>query len=147
GNPLFGFVAQMLSLGFADHIGLDFKLGLGSVFASLLAGQGLPAINPLGDWLIGVTGELSWLTFRIGQVTGFVFSPHSAEIDRHVQKVFLLPAGQAIDPTLIPIATQQQYDNLVNFGGFMLTGQLFVPKLLSDPAGLIASTNFTPPTV
>jgi hypothetical protein len=147
GNPMAGFLAQVLSLGFTDQLGLDFKLGLGNVFASLLAGNGLPTIDPLGDWLIGVTGELHLLNFRIGQVTGFVFSPQSAEIDRHVQKVFLLPAGTAPDPTLIPIATQVQYDNLVKFGGFMLTGQLFVPKLLSDPVGLLASTDFTPPTV
>src|SRR4029077_4623383 len=110
--PLGGLLSQM-NLGFTDQVSLDFKLGLGNVLQSLLAGRGLPAVNPLGDWLIGVTGQLSWQGFPVGQVTGFVFSPHSAEIDPHVQKVFLLSAGQALDLMKIPIATQAQYDNLV----------------------------------
>src|SRR5262249_12692623 len=37
----------------------------------------------------------------------------------------------------IPVNRKSQYENMMRFGGLVLTGQLFLPKILRDPVELL----------
>ncbi|MDD5388106.1 MAG: Ig-like domain-containing protein [Gallionellaceae bacterium] len=133
GLPIGSQMVAMSTAGFKDYLSFEFKLGLGGIFQSILAGNGLPEINPLGDWMAGIEGSLSWMGFPIGEVSGYLFSAESNEIDAHVLREF--DPGDSIGD--IPIALEAQYQSLFDYGGLLMTGQLFAPALLVDPLAVI----------
>ncbi|HSL32826.1 MAG TPA: Ig-like domain-containing protein, partial [Candidatus Limnocylindrales bacterium] len=157
------FFVKLFALGFEDQFRFDFKLGLGGVFESLLAGNGLPEVSPFGDWVGGFSGQIRWLGVELAGVSGFFFSPASAEVADHV---IVVPAtgpdefpaivppldadGNLNDTLKIPITADRLLD-LQEFGGLIATAQLFAPALLLDPLALFediaTSPALQPPTI
>jgi hypothetical protein len=146
------FLFNLVTLGLSDHLRFDLKLPLGGVFTTLFGDTGkLPPINPLGNWVGGFTGEIRWLGFTLGQVSGYLFAPGSKnEVDA---RTFLFYDSTTdfpdpvppIDPitheptdTLkIPISSEDRLHDLETFGGLIATSRSFLPAMLTDPVGLI----------
>jgi CSLREA domain-containing protein len=138
--PLGGLMADFVLVpGISDSVHLTFELGVGDLLTSVLSGQGLPNnISPVGNWTIGVGGTMSWFGFEMGRISGFVFSPGSDQIPLHTQRLYEPSSSDPIpSELLIPIATQQQYNDLLEYGGLIVTAQLSAPALLIDPVALI----------
>ncbi|MFO7615970.1 MAG: Ig-like domain-containing protein [Bacteroidales bacterium] len=129
--------------GFKDYVELDFRLALDDVFGSLLGRSTLPEINPMGDWLVGISGSLTWLGFEVGEISGYLFSPQSEVFSDHV---FVLPPGGelASDETRIPVADQASFDAIHALGGILLTGRLNAPWLLTDTPAVIDAIGLPP---
>jgi hypothetical protein len=144
-----GAVVNLITLGFEDRLGVTVQLPLTGVTDRLLTGQGFgPAdFDPVhGDWAVDLRGGLAWNGFQVAQMNGLLFGPGDrALLDSHVQKLFLDPT-QSVDPSLIPIESQQHYDDMVTHGGLLLTGRLLAPKLLTDPAALLSGLNLPFPS-
>ena len=51
-----------------------------------------------------------------------------------------------LDPSRIPIQSEQRYDDILQYGGILLTGRILAPKLLTDPVGLLSSLNLQVPS-
>ncbi len=141
-----GAFCRLMTLGFEDHLGMTFELPIGGVIEGLFGGSGLPTIDPWsGDWAIELRGGLRWLDFEVGQMTGLVVAAgNPAFLDAHVQKLWEDPEA-SIDPSRIPIRTEQHYLDIVEYGGVLLTGRLLLPELLTDPVGLLSSLNLQVP--
>jgi hypothetical protein len=136
----------LMTLGFEDTLGMTFQLPLEGVPEALLAGEGLPVIDPFADdWAIELRGGLKFLDFQVGRMTGLLVPPRNeAFLEQRIQKVWEAPDAP-IDPARIPVQTPEHYDGLFRHGGLLLTGQLFLPELLTDPAALLAELDLEPP--
>jgi len=71
------FLNNLVSLGLSDRLHYDLKLPLGGIFSTLFGTGNLPPIDVFGNWVGGFTGEIRWLGFSLGQVSGYLFAPGS----------------------------------------------------------------------
>lgn len=145
GQPLTSLL-PLMTLGFKDNLGMTFQLPLAGVAESLLGGDDLPTIDPFdGDWAIELRGGLEFLDFQVGRMTGVLVPPQNESfLETRIQRVWEDPSAP-IDPARIPVQTEEHYDALFEYGGVLLTGQMFIPELLTDPAGLLASLDLEAP--
>ncbi|MCJ7487573.1 MAG: hypothetical protein MUQ25_15605, partial [Candidatus Aminicenantes bacterium] len=114
------------------------------------------AINPFAGWEVLFASTITFNGFKLGSVSGFIFGPQDVtasdfELTTFGQRVRCLdPLGtgtpvEAIllevtnTPNLIPVSTKQQYDNMIEYGGLLLTGQLYLPDIISDPVAVITT--------
>ncbi|MCC7075839.1 MAG: hypothetical protein IT198_01810 [Acidimicrobiia bacterium] len=141
-----GAFCRLMTLGFEDHLGMTFELPIGGILEGLFGGSGVPTIDPMsGDWAIELRGGLRWLDFEVGQMSGLVVAADNpAFLDAHVQKLYENPDAP-LDPSRIPIQTEQHYQDIVDHGGILLTGRLLLPELLTDPVGLLSELNLEVP--
>ena len=142
-----GATVGLMSLGFEDSLGLTVELPMSGVVNSLFTGSDLPTIDPLsGNWAIELRGGMRFLDLDIGQMTGLVISAgNQTFLDAHVQKLF--PNHDVpLDPSRIPIQSQERYDDILRYGGILLTGRILAPKLLTDPVDLLTSLNLDVPS-
>jgi hypothetical protein len=118
-------------------------------------------INPFTGWEVLIASTLTFNDFKLGSVSGFIFGPQLNDIDEYeptpvfAARVLCLdstpldPNDSTPDPdklqrtldesNLIPVNTQEQFDNIVKFGGILLTGQLYLPDIISDPIDVITT--------
>ena len=171
-------MADLVTLGFSDRIELGFTLNFPDVgrFANLLARGSdgavdladfiVDTINPFGNWEVLLRGEMRMIGFRLAEISGFFFAPQLDDNGGFLpsglfgSRVFNLdpdgdgrPNQDLADSVAqiegaIPVNTKTEYENMMRFGGLVLTGQLFLPKLLRDPVDLLMhDVNWQLPTV
>ncbi|UCE37498.1 MAG: hypothetical protein JSW00_18920 [Thermoplasmata archaeon] len=121
----------------------------------------IDAINPFSGWEVLFASTITFNGFKLGSVSGFFFGPQLNKVGDYdptpvfEDRVICLdstpddPEDSTPDPdklqrtmdesNLIPVNTQEQFDNIVKFGGILLTGQLFLPDIISDPINVITT--------
>jgi hypothetical protein len=159
-------LATLITLGFSDRVELGFTLHFPDVgrFANLLARGSdnlggltdfiVDTINPFGKWEVLIHGELQMMGFRMASISGLIFGSQLDDNGNFLPSglfgsrvVNLDPDGDGHpNPDLansvaqiegsIPVNTKAEYENMMRFGGIVLTGELFFPKILRDPVEL-----------
>jgi hypothetical protein len=134
--------------------------------ANDLGGYLVELLNPFDDWSVSFAGQVEFLGFPVGRISGLFFGPESQSPVTTTllrggpgvpAKVYVAdPFGPlAIDAykdfTRIPVSSQSRIDNMAVTGGLLLTGQLLAPAIIQDPVGLITlinqQTGWTPPAI
>jgi hypothetical protein len=182
-NPVFETMAYALSLGldlrgqlgffrdFSDEWSFLVNGLLGrdpdpSSTANDLGGFLVELLNPFDDWSVSFAGQVEFLGFPIGRLSGLFFGPESQSPMTTTllrgapgvpAKVYVAdPFGPLAlnaynDFTRIPVSSQQRIDNMAVTGGLLLTGELLAPAMIQDPVGLITLINqqvgWTPPAI
>ncbi|MCI0496893.1 MAG: M10 family metallopeptidase C-terminal domain-containing protein, partial [Thermoplasmata archaeon] len=159
--------------GISDSSYFYFKLDFPEeLFSTLIAGLSDPddidsqsitdmmvdLINPFTGWEILFTSTITFLGFKLGSVSGFIFGPQDTtdpDFDETTfgQRVVLLDPDGDDEPNqdlidlytdainVIPVNSKSHYDDIVEYGGLLLTGQLYMPDIISDPVAVVT----TPP--
>jgi hypothetical protein len=129
-------------------------------------------VNPFAGWEALIASEFTIAGFRVGSVSGVMFDKLAAEQFDPTTGVPLPDpttlAGSRIynlddnrdgapdpdrvsisdqphTPPLIPVPTYDQYLDIFQKGGLLLTGQLLLPAVLRDPVRVISSIDWQPP--
>ena len=146
--------------GFGADIGLAVRLPIGDNLRNIVTGQAFPNLtNIQDDFGVEVSGAIRVAGFEAGELSGLLVPPSQladivdgAEVydvntflASRIEKVYELSGDQTPNFDLIPIAKQEHYDALVQYGGLLLDARLFAPKLLTDPVTVIAGLDLTPP--
>ncbi|RLB64516.1 MAG: hypothetical protein DRH04_11400, partial [Deltaproteobacteria bacterium] len=161
-SGLVGPMIDMMTLGLTDQLQLTFSKDLptSELMANLLHSSGseeditaltamlVDALNPLSAWDAGIQGQVNFLGLEIADVSGFMFNPESDWLDPDSVncKIQLLDTddidGADIEPdgnsNLIPVGKKSQLENMQQYGGVLLTGQLSLPSVLRDPVNVLA---------
>ncbi|HET9943188.1 MAG TPA: hypothetical protein VFR05_07605, partial [Terriglobia bacterium] len=164
--PIAPQLVDLMTLGFSDRVELGFTLNFPDAgqFANLLA-RGtdgttqladfiVDTINPFGNWEVLVGGEMLMMGFRLASINGLFFAPQLDDNGNFLPSGLFGSRVVNLDPDgdgrpnedlansvaqiagAIPINTKTEYENMMRFGGIILTGQLFLPKILRDPVEL-----------
>jgi hypothetical protein len=159
-------LATLMSLGFSDLVELGYTLNFPDVgrFANILARgtDGLTdladfivdTINPFSNWEVLISGQFLTMGFRLVEVNGLIFAPQLDDNGNFLPSGLFASRVINLDPDgderpnedlaesaaqingVIPINKKSEYENMMRFGGVVLTGQLFLPKILRDPVEL-----------
>ncbi|MFK7917536.1 MAG: HYR domain-containing protein [Ilumatobacter sp.] len=153
-----GLLFELSTLDMTDRTDFTVQIPLPDMQEVLLAGGDLPVIDPAEPTQVGadpvgpdrfaiqLTGNLS-VAGSTMQFGGFYTAPNNqAVLDRLVQKRFELPADAPVDPLRIALVDRSDYDNLLATGGFVLSGRALVPRVVTDPVGVIADIGPLPNT-
>jgi len=127
------------------------------------------AINPFTGWEVLFASTITFFGFKLGSVSGFIFGPQENDVGdfdptpTFQKRVVLLdmypddPDDNTPDPdkmqqtieesNLIPVNTKEQYDNIVKYGGILMTGQLFMPDIIADPVAVLTTVPLKAETV
>ena len=99
---------------------------------------------------------ITFFVFKIGSVSGFIIGPQDLEAINFEETTFyervknLDPDGDG-EPNedlvelytdvvnIIPVNSKEHYDNIVEYGGLLLTGQLYMPDVIADPVAVITT--------
>ncbi len=113
-------------------------------------------MNPFTGWEVLFASTITLFGFKLGSVSGFIFGPPSQDVLDDPESTFntfvknLDPDGDG-EPNenlveyytdkvnVIPINTKEQYDNIVEYGGLLMTGQLYMPDIIADPISVITT--------
>jgi hypothetical protein len=112
----------------------------------------LPTLDPSDDdWGITVSGGTGAFGMELGVLNGLIVPPgNETFVERHTQRLYepdRFPEFDTEDETRpVPLQRKAQYDNLVSYGGLILTGTLQVPELLVDPAHVFQRLSAPPPS-
>ena len=131
-------VITAVTLGARDDLTVGVQLPLPGLGDVLLSGGSFPSLS-LNDpnWSVTLAGAFTQLGMR-AEVTGFITSAgNNAFVDARVEKRYLSDGTTPPDPSRIQLTREQDYDNLIAFGGLVLDGRLEVPRLLTDPVGVV----------
>jgi len=116
--------------------------------------QLVDVLNPFTGWEVGVSGELFWLGMKLGSVSGLVFGPQDQDGNGTVDdpnSIFSrrvvnmdrngndqvdpgerdFPVGVPADA--IPVFSRSKFEKMVDFGGFLVTAQLNLPRMIVEP--------------
>ncbi len=182
-NPVFETMAYAISLGldlrgqlgffrdFSDEWSFIVNGLLGrdpdpNSTANDLGGFLVELLNPFDDWSVNFSGQVEFLGFPIGRLSGLFFGPESQSPMTTTllrgspgvpARVYVadpfgpLALDAYTDFTRIPVSSQQRIDNMAVTGGLLLTGELLAPAMIQDPVGLISLINqqvgWTPPAI
>lgn len=131
------------TLGITDQLAVGLRLPVGGVVDSLLGGSQLPQFEPLDpDWSVTVEGALGVLGFEVAELSGLAVLPDQATFLETRVQIYDDP-GDWVDRNRIPV-TQQRFDDLVRFGGLLVTGSVRVPQLVTRPGDLLAAAPAPP---
>ncbi len=111
------------------------------------------AINPFSGWEIFLASTAHYWGFKLGSLSGFIFGPQDPNNKTPLfeSQVVLLDQNGDGNPdqgpldlvtndyNLIPVATQEQYANIMEYGGILMTGQLFMPDIIRDPISVVTT--------
>ncbi len=131
-------VITAVTLGARDDLTVGVQLPLPGLGDVLLSGGSFPSLS-LNDpnWSVTLAGAFTQLGMR-AEVTGFITSAgNNAFVDARIEKRYLSDGTTPPDPSRIQLTREQDYDNLIRFGGLVLDGRLEVPRLLTDPVGVV----------
>jgi len=120
-------------------------------------------INPFANWEVLFRGDLIMMGFRVGEISGIFFGPQVNALGQFAPSglfgsrvVNLDPDGDgrpnvdlanSVDnsPGLIGVTTKARYEDLMRWGGALLTTTLFLPKILIDPVAVLTQdVDWTP---
>ncbi len=114
------------------------------------------ALNPFTGWEASLAGSMSFLGIEVADISGIIFGPqignelHDPDNPEAGTTLFLknvhsfglsdeteltakntgLPEGHENE---IPVYFESDYQNMLEYGGLLITGQLKIPDLLRDP--------------
>jgi hypothetical protein len=126
------------TLGLSDQLAVGMRLPYGGVIDALIDGDTLPQFQPLDpEWALSLEGGLALFGFEVGELSGLAVLPGQATFLGTQLQIADDPAAW-IDRTKTPV-TQARFDDLVDYGGLLITGSLRVPQLLTRPGDLLAS--------
>lgn len=139
--PALGTAALAVPLPFATVTRFDLQFPFANGFRDLALGRipGFAADSP--NWLVGVSQTAGVLGFE-SQLTGMLFPRGNEGLMR--DRVQIVDADNdgvrdaPLDPLKLQVPNQALFDRLVAHGGFLFDGSLRLPRLLTDPFGLIA---------
>ena len=141
-----GEIVTLLTVGGVDRWDLTAQLPLGGFVESLVTGTVAPGIDPNdGRWAISGQGRIGLLGYELTGADLIVTAPQNQTfVDQRVQRLFDPVTGQPmdispvqIDTDKIPIVTKADYDNLLKYGGILVSGRLQVPGMIVDPLTLV----------
>lgn len=140
-----GALRNVFSLGITDSFSLEAQLGVGGFVPSLVTGTTLLEIDPEDQrWAITGTGAIGFLGFETSEAQVVVVGANNQRfLDDHVQVLFdgsgnvLDLSSVTLDPNKIPITSKADFDNVVKYGGILISNRLMMPGMLTDPATLI----------
>ncbi len=126
------------TLGARDDLTVGVQLPLPGLSDVLVFGGDFPVLS-MDDpnWSVTLAGAFSQFGMR-AEVTGFITSAgNNAFVDARVERRYLSDGTTPPDPARVQFTRQQDYDNLLRYGGLVLDGRLEVPRLLTDPVGVV----------
>lgn len=126
------------TLGARDDLTVGVQLPLPGLGDVLLSGGTFPSLS-MDDpnWSVTLAGAFSQFGMR-AEVTGFITSAgNDAFVDARIERRYLSDGTTPPDPSRTQFTRQQDYDNLIRYGGLVLDGRLEVPRLLTDPVGVV----------
>jgi len=126
------------TLGARDDVTVGVQLPLPGLSDVLLSGGSFPSLSTDDpNWSVTLAGAFSQFGMR-AEVTGFITSAgNNAFVDARIERRYLADGTEPPDQDRIQFTRQQDYDNLLRYGGLVLDGRLEVPRLLTDPVGVI----------
>jgi hypothetical protein len=127
-----------LGLLYQDFVVASFELPGVDVLDALVDGTPEEAFDAASVWGVTLEGSVGMLGMKMVELSGLVVPPGNRDfVDQRTQR---LDQGKRFDPAdtsrPVPIVETEHYDNLVRFGGLVVTGNLRAPELLVDPIGL-----------
>jgi hypothetical protein len=135
------FAEQLITaftFGARDDLTVGVQLPLPGLSDVLVGGGDFPSLS-MDDpnWSVTLAGAFSQFGMR-AEVTGFITSAgNNAFVDARIERRYLSDGTVPPDSTRIQFTRQQDYDNLLRYGGLVLDGRLEVPRLLTDPVGVV----------
>ncbi|MCU0261485.1 MAG: hypothetical protein MUE78_10735, partial [Ilumatobacteraceae bacterium] len=142
--PLISAAMTAGTLGLTDQLAVGMRLPYGGVIDALIDGESLPQFQPLDpEWAVSVEGGLALFGFEVAELAGLAVLPGQATFLATRLQIADDPAAW-VDRTKTPV-TQARFDDLVEYGGLLVTGSLRVPQLITRPGDLLASLP-PPPT-
>jgi hypothetical protein len=149
---LFNAATAVLSaMGMPDiTVGMTVSLPIGQAILNALLAEGpLDPLEPNDPgWGVEIHSSLRVAGFDVGTVKGLMIPPDANPatfLADHIQLVYQMSPDAVLDPTKIPIHTEEHYNALISHGGILLSGLMQAPKLLTDPLDVFAALNLTPP--
>jgi hypothetical protein len=148
-----GELTTLLSAGFVDTFDFTAQLPVGGFVESLVTGTVAPRIDPNdGRWAIRGRGRIGLLGYEMAGTDMVITAPQNQRfVDQQVQRLFDPVTGEPldispvqIDPEKIPIVTKADYDNLLKYGGILISGRMQVPGMIVDPVTLISQIGPVP---
>ena len=149
-----GELISLLTVGGTDSFDLTAQLPVGGFVESLVTGSGRAARRPerrsVGDQRTRVASVCS--ATRSPVPTCIITAPENQRfVDEQVQQLFDPVTGEPldispveIDPDRIPIVNRVDYDNLLKYGGILISGRMQIPGMIVDPATLISQIGPVP---
>ena len=126
------------TLGARDDLTVGVQLPLPGLSDVLVSGGEFPLLS-MDDpnWSVTLAGAFSQFGMR-AEVNGFITSAgNNAFVDARVERRYDSDGTVPPDPARIQFTRKQDYDNLLRYGGLVLDGRLEVPRLLTDPVGVV----------
>jgi hypothetical protein len=148
-----GELTTLLSIGFVDTFDFTAQLPVGGFVESLVTGTVAPRIDPDdGRWAIRGRGRIGLLGYEMVGSDLLITAPQNQRfVDQQVQRLFDPVSGEPldispveVDPDKIPIVTKVDYDNLLKYGGILISGRLQVPGMIVDPVTLVSQVGPVP---
>jgi len=137
-GPLAESLITAFTFGARDDLTVGVQLPLPGLGDVLLGGGEFPSLS-MDDpnWSVTLAGAFTQFGMR-AEVTGFITSAgNNAFVDARIERRYLSDGTTPPDRNRIQFTRQQDYDNLLRYGGLVLDGRLEVPRLLTDPVGVI----------
>jgi hypothetical protein len=158
-NVTIGFCKLLtfpLGVLYQDFVVASFELPGTDVLDALVDGTLEEAFDAASVWGVTFEGSVGMLGMKMVELSGLVVPPgNRAFVDQRTQRLdqpspVNAPAtGRRFDPAdssrPVPIMETEHYNNLVEFGGLVVTGNLRAPELLVDPIGLFDRLDLEPP--
>ncbi len=141
--PAFGPIAESLittaTLGGRDTLSVGVQVPVPGLTEIIIGGGRLPTLDSnAGDqnWAITLNGAFTVFGMQ-AQVSGFITSPgNQVLLNSEIEKRWLVDGTVAPNPDRVQIDREQDYENLLRYGGIVIDGRLEVPRLLTDPVGV-----------
>ncbi|HSL75297.1 MAG TPA: HYR domain-containing protein [Ilumatobacteraceae bacterium] len=133
-----GPLLDLATFGARDDLTVGVQLPLPGLSDVLLSGGSFPTLSMEDpNWSVTLSGAFTQFGMK-AEVTGFMTSPgNNAFVDARVERRYLSDGATPPDPSRVQFTRQQDYDNLLRYGGLVLDGRLEVPRLLTDPVDVI----------
>ncbi len=130
-----------VTLGARDDLQFGVQLPMPSLIDVILGNGAFPTLDA-GDanqeWSVLVSGQFTQFGLA-AQVTGFITSPENkAFLDQRVERRYLADGTIPPQADKVQLTRQIDYDNLLRYGGIVLSGRLEAPRLLTDPVDVLA---------
>lgn len=141
--PALGPIGESLvtaaTLGGRDTVSVGVQVPVPGLTEIIIGGGRMPTLDSnAGDqnWSITLNGAFTVFGMQ-AQVSGFITSPgNQVLLDSKIEKRWLVDGTVPPNPDRVQIDREQDYENLLRYGGIVIDGRLEVPRLLTDPIGV-----------
>ncbi|MEM6314861.1 MAG: hypothetical protein AAF743_12280, partial [Planctomycetota bacterium] len=146
-------------LGLSDRFEVGFTAPLpGALFEVLLDPNATStevfsafgdALNPFTGWEAALSGSVSLLGFELAEVSGIAFGPQDGGPSLFTERTFNFGLADGTELTgantalpggfedRVPVYFDSRFNDMLAYGGLLVTGELRVPDLLRDPVPVI----------